>query len=502
MGEVCAGASLKRDGIFQIVAEELFRKGHLQDNENRILVKLARFLRLEPEDARTIVKVARMALADSSSSSDEGDTALRIYTRVSAALRTADGLSAAAEQVLHALRVLFGLPELSRRTGAIPVPPELRPTGQVPVLAVDKLPEPEAGPLEEAARLARLEQYDESVKAAERIIAVRPPPAGFADGYRQLLPSLVQEAAGEPTPGRVLPLVKWAARLAALPPEETYRWQVLIEVASVGGPILAKTARWDEHAGLAAELERVIDTPQGVYAPAMAQAAADGVERCLTGDRYDESKVWHKLLVKQQPFLPQEAVRALYATSLVRQMEYLVGHREDGKEHFTTLLTSLQNLMKAYPADRAIARAFATVSPSIGVIYLKARDAAAIKDYLGSIVNTVRNFPGDEELAVSFGKGLVNTAILAKDLARQAEAEKSTFRRFMDQFKKASDPVAAEVTIAMGVAVASVPHSNAMSDLRKRFEGLSGARLLVTQKIERPKNLPRPTVKASRLSRA
>ena len=492
---------MKRDGIFQIVAEELFRKGHIQDQENRVLVKLARFLRLEPDEAKVIVRAARMALSDSPGKPDDGDTALRIYTRVSAALRTPTGLSPAAEQVLHALRVLFGMPEI-RRAGSPPpsVPAELRPTGQVPVLPVDKLPE--SSPLDEAAKLARLEQYEEASRLAERVFAVRPPPAGFADGYRKLLPSMLEEASGEPTPGRVLPLVKWAARLAMLPPEEAYRWHVLIELAGLAGPVLAKGARWEEHAELAAELDRVQDTPQGVYAVAMARIVSDAIERCLANDRYDESRVWHRLLVKQQPFMAQEEVRARYGAALVRQMEYVVGHREDGKEHFTQLLTALQNLLKAYPADRTLARGFAAVSPSIGVMYLKARDAAAVKEYLCAILNTIRQFPGDEDIAVTFARGLVNTAILAKDLQRQVEAEKSAYRRLREWFKPVVDPSVGEITTAMGVAVASVPHSNVMSDLRKRFEGLSGARLLVTQKMERPKSLQRPTIKASRLSRA
>lgn len=481
---------MKRNGIFQIVAEELFRKGHLSDTENKILVKLARFLRLENEEARSIVRAARSTLADSPAPSCEDNTSLRIYTRVSAGLRTPEGLSPAAEQVLHALRVLFGLPEI-RKTGTVPV---------VPVVPVEKLPE--TSPLEGAAKMARLEQYDEATRVAERIIAVRPPPAGFADGYRSLLPGLLDEAANDPTPGRVLPLVKWAARLAALPPEESYRWAVLIDMVAAASPVLAGAARWNEHAALVAEIDRVVDTPQGVFASAMARTAADAIERCLAADRYDESREWHKILVKQQPFMIQEDVRDRYAAALVRQMEYLVGHREDGKEHFTQLLTALTNLMKAYPSDRTIARGFAAVSPSIGVMYLKGRDAAALKDYLAQINGTVRQFPGDEELAVAFAKGLVNTAILAKDLSRQAEADKNPFRRFLDSFKKIADPSIAEITTTMSVAVASVPRSNVMSDLRKRFEGLSGARLLVTQKVERLRPAARPTMRGSRVSRA
>ena len=495
---------MKRDGIFQIVAEELFRKGTILETENKILVKLARFLRLETDEARAIVKIARISLSDASGSAAEGDTALRVYTRVSAALRTPTGPHPAAEPVLSALRVLFQMPEL-KRTGRTVVPPELRETGQVPVLsasvvAVENLPE--KGPLEEAAKLARLEQYDEATRAAERVFAVRPPPAGFADGYRKLLPSLLEEAAGEPTPGRVLPLVKWAARLAALPPAEPYRWTVLAELVDAAGPVLAKSGRWDEHAALVAELDRVVDSAQGSFATTLARIASAAIERCLAADRYDESREWHKIFVKQQPFLTQEDVRGRYAAALVRQMEYVAGHRDDGREHFTQMMTALTNLLKAYPADKGVARGFAMVSPAIGVMYLKGSEASAMREFLSSINATIRQFPGDEEIALTFARGLVNTGILAKEIARQAESQKSAFRRFLDGFKKQIDPVVADITITMSLAVASVPNSNAMSDARKRFEGLSGARLLVTQKLERPKSIQRPTIKASRLSRA
>lgn len=491
--------SLKRDGIFQIVCEELFRKGHLLETENKILVKLARFLRLDNDEARNIVRVARMSLSDASAKLAEGDTALRVYTRVSAALRTPQGLAPAAEQVLHALRVLFSMPEL-RRTGRHEVPPELRHTGTIAVLAVEDLPA--GSPLDEAARLARLEQYDEATRMAERVFAVRPIPAGFSDGYRKLLPSILEEAAAEPTQNRVLPLVRWASRLASLPQEEAYRWAVLIELVAAAGPVLAKCGRWDEHAALAVELDRVIDTPQGTFSPAVSQTACEAIDRCLGADRYDESKAWHKVLVKQQVFLPQEEVRGRYATAIVHQMEYLVSHRDDGREHFTTLMTALTNLLKAYPNDRTIGRGFAAVSPSIGVMFLKARDSQAMKEYVQAICNTIRTFGGDEELAVTFARGLVNTAILAKDISRQATAEKSAFRRLMDSFRSTIDPFIADITTAMVVAVASCPHSTAMSDARKRFEGLSGARVLVTQKQERPRSVQRPAIKASRLSRA
>lgn len=490
---------MKRDGIFQIVAEELFRKGHISETENKILVKLARFLRLETDEARSLVKIARTGLSDQSPV-EGADVALRAYTRVSAGLRTAQGPVPGSEQVLHALRVLFQMPE-TRRTGKMPAPPpDLGATGQVPMLAVEDLPV--SNHLDEAAKLARLEQYDEATRAAEKVMAVRPVPAGFADGYRKLLPSLLEEAAGEPTPGRVLPLVRWAARLAQVPQEEAYRWHVLVEMIASASAVLAKGQRWDEHALLVAELEKIVDTPQGTYTAAVSKTALEALERCLAAGRFDEAREWHKILFKQTPWFVQEEVRNRYATGLARQMDYIVGHKDDGRELFGQIHTALNNLIKSYGADKGLVRTFAAVSPSIGVMYLKARDAQALKEFAGQIANAIKAFPTDEDIALTFAKGLVNTAILAKEAGRQMQAEKSAWRRFIDGFKSLPEPFIAEITVAMQVAVASCPRSEAMSDARKRFEGLSGARLLVTEKATRPASVARPAIKASRLSRA
>lgn len=490
---------MKRDGIFQIVAEELFRKGQISEQENKILVKLARFLRLETEEARALVKVARMALSDASPV-EGADTALRAYTRVSAALRTPKGPVSGSEQVLHALRVLFQMPEI-RRTGKTPAPPpDLGATGQVPMLAVEDLPA--TSPLEEAAKLARLEQYDDATRAAERLIAVRPAPAGFADGYRQLLPSLLEEAAAEPTPNRVLPLVRWAARLALVPQEEAYRWHVLVDMIAAASAVLAKGQRWDEHAQLVPELEKIVDTPQGTYAPAVSKTALEALERCLAAGRFDEAREWHKMLFRQTPWFSHEEVRNRYATGLARQMDYIVGHKDDGREQFGQMHTALNNLIKGYNADKGLVKTFASVSPSIGVMYLKARDAQALKEFSSQIANAIKTFSSDEETALVFAKGLVNTAILAKEVGRRIASEKSAWRRFVDGFKSIPEPFIAEITVAMQVAVASCPRSEAMSDARKRFEGLSGARLLVTEKVTRPASVARPAIKASRLSRA
>lgn len=486
---------MKRDGIFQIVAEELFRKGNIQEKENKILLKLARFLRLDVETARAIAKVAKTSLSDASPVG-ESDVALRVYTRVSAALRTPEGPVSGSEQVLHAIRVLFQMPDIRRTTGKVEVPPELRTTGTMQIIAIDTLPVYTA--LDEAAKLARLEQYDEAFKVAEKVFAVRPVPAGSGDAYRKLLPSLLEEAAAEPSPNRVLPLVKWAARLADIPPEETYRWTVLLDLIGSAGKTLAAGARWDEHALLLTELDKVVDTPGGTLAPAIGRIAYDAIDRCLTGGRYDESRTWHKVLVKQQTYFAQEEVRNRYASALVRQMEYIAGNKDDAREHFTQMHTALSSLVKSYPTDKGLARSYAAASPSIGMIYLKARDAHALKDYSNTATSVIKTFSGDEELALAFARGLVNTAILAKEIGRQMSAEKSAMRRFLDGFKSTPEPFIGEITGAMAAAVASCPHSEAMSNARKRFEGMSGARLLVTEKNKGPKTAPKPLIKASR----
>lgn len=53
------GLPLSREGLFQMVMEEAFRDGRIDDRDNQILCVLLRFLRFEQQDAMTIARTAK-----------------------------------------------------------------------------------------------------------------------------------------------------------------------------------------------------------------------------------------------------------------------------------------------------------------------------------------------------------------------------------------------------------------------------------------------------------
>lgn len=515
-----------REDVFRIACEEIFRKGYVAEGENEALVRLTRFFRLDPDTAKDIARQARHRMAAESRASAAGPTPVRLYWRVLEHLH-GTGFNAEAEQILHALRVLFRIPDdvhHDLRKQLVPEPAPARPAAPAathtrlqrpaaPAAPVAEThtrlarPEPAAAltPAEEAARaldaaarLAREWNVDGAMKALEPALKLRPPPEGFEVSYHAVLRALVDDAAGTQSVDAVLAVAGWAGRVAAGPAGDAYRWSALVEALGLCGTVLAGWGRWAEHAKLLGELDRMTSEHAALTPTFRARALNDAVRRCLAGSQYEQAWEFYRGFSKCLAWMSVDEVRAEYASAQAHLIDFIVGHRDGEREPFLQLSSGLQGLIKNHDKDRRLARFFSGCAASIGVMLLKLDDAAVAKSYFGTVTELVKSFPGDEELALAFARALSNTAMVWKELSRQKEAAKSFFTKLREKISPKPDATIGELVTAMTVVVASVPLSDAMSDIRKRVEGLTGAKLLTTRMPERPRSTAKMTLKPAR----
>jgi hypothetical protein len=531
-----------REQVFQIVCEEIFRKGYVAEGENDALVRLTKFFRLDPATAKDIARTARHRMAAESRASAAGPTPVRLYWRVLEHLH-AQGFDATAEQILHALRVLFRIPDevhADLRKQLVPEPAPVARAAAKPAETQTRLPRPvvraEAEPavathtklarpaevvatqaaavqelaavptpeeqaskaLDAAAKLAREWNVDGAMKALEPALKLRPPPEGFEIAYQSVLRALVEDAKGTQSVDAVLAVVEWSAKVAGAPTGDAYRWNALVETVHLCGKVLADWGRWAEHQKLLGELDRMTNEHAAATPTFRARALHEAVRRCVAGGQYDQAWEFYRGFSKCLAWMSVDEVRTEYSAAQAVLIEFIVGHRDGERDPFLQLINGLQGLLKNHEKDRRVARSFTAAAASIGIMLLKLDDASAAKGFLGSVVDVVRWFPGDEDVALSFAKALLNTAMVWKELSRQKEAAKSFFVKMREKFSPKPDPIIIDLVTAMTVVVASVPMSETMSDMRKRFEGLTGAKLLSTKMPERPRSTSKLALKAAR----
>lgn len=76
------GLPLSREGLFQMVMEEAFRDGRIDDRDNQILCVLLRFLRFEQGDAMTIARTAKQKFDEGVLGPERPFRPLELYKRV------------------------------------------------------------------------------------------------------------------------------------------------------------------------------------------------------------------------------------------------------------------------------------------------------------------------------------------------------------------------------------------------------------------------------------
>lgn len=570
---------IARQDVFRIATEEVFRKGYVEHGENQALVRLTRFLRLDANVAKDIARTSRRRMAARRHDSSTGPAPVRLYWRVLEGLHDEAGQDATAGQILHALRVLFRIPDdvhhnLKRRLapnatvaeGPVPTaavqaadrwlfrlvqaaaltPPVQQRTPRpadalaeqraavgttntrlIRPLPATNAPEaaaaatsaaviagsgvsPETAPaspaaelmehaLDQAARRARECDAEGAMRAMEPALSMRPGPEGFEVAFQSLMLMLLEDATRTQSVDALLAVVQLAARVAAGTSGGAYRWAILVDVMSRAGTVLADWSRWPEHAKLLPELDRMSDAHAAATPAFRARALTAAVRRCIVAARYEHAVEFYRGFSKVLVWMEQDEVRAEYAAAQALLVEHIVGHHDRERDTFLQLLTAMQGLVKNNGLDRCVARAFTSVAVSVGVMLLKIGNPVTMKSFLATVAETVRSFPGDKEMALLFARALLNTAMVATDLKRQSDADMGFIARLCAKLFPKPSPMIAELVMAMTAVVASLPHCDAMSDIRKRFEGLTGARLIATRTPTRPaRGIARMAVKPLR----
>jgi len=198
------GQALTREGLFQMLAEEAFRDGVLEDWERKVLQKVARFLRLDGALAKQIARDAKKRFL----AGELGEAARldprRLYTRVVAMILSDGEVDELERKMLDGLRRLFSIDDAvhaqllaeAERLGArssghppAPAPPEDDP----PVTRPPPAPPGDAEPPEPLRRLHQLRR-----QAHAELRATWEAARGEASGEYRALWSRVLATAGAP----------------------------------------------------------------------------------------------------------------------------------------------------------------------------------------------------------------------------------------------------------------------------------------------------------------
>lgn len=103
------GDALDKHGLFQLVTDEVFRDGLLEDHEKQLLKVLATFLRLGSEEAREISRVSKQKFREGQLGESGRLDPGRLYQRVLAFVVSDGEIDELEEQMLRGLRQLLGI---------------------------------------------------------------------------------------------------------------------------------------------------------------------------------------------------------------------------------------------------------------------------------------------------------------------------------------------------------------------------------------------------------
>jgi hypothetical protein len=105
------GQAMTRIRLFELVADEAFRDGKLADYENAILVKMAQFLRIPPEQARDVARQASVRYRNGLLGAERPLDPRVLYARAVKAVHEDGVVDEGEAKMLEGLRRLFKLSE-------------------------------------------------------------------------------------------------------------------------------------------------------------------------------------------------------------------------------------------------------------------------------------------------------------------------------------------------------------------------------------------------------
>lgn len=449
------GRPLGRRGLFQLVSDEALRDGKLEDWENEILSRLARFLKLEGDLARSIVRLSLSKYQGGQFDQSRPMDKVILYREILRHVHSDQEVDAKEQAMLDGMRQLLELSpadhdrllaEIGRGASAPPVVSarlvELVAEVARRVEAMGSRP-PDAGHLAKAQDLAKevaaptadcAHEYGHRVIAAcglskilgrgglwhelEEMFATLLPTGALSDesaielgrAFTDLVDARISEGPLE----RVPTVLALAERLVALEPADDLRW---VAVGAAGHQALRAFATARRFA-LVAKIVRILGgIPAGV-----AQAAGHHAEALCTwgilGMKAGEARevesattaLGQLAVAAQHP----EVVRAR-ATLLGCAVEWWTSEAKQ-PEPARKALDSLYSVVRVHGADHGVATSFALASEFALMLLLILKDLKAVSSHLDRIKEVSAAHAGDEELQFALARSLVNSMVQVKGL--------------------------------------------------------------------------------------
>jgi hypothetical protein len=486
------GAFLSRGRVFQLVAEELFRKGFIDGGENDILRRLTRFLGLEGPRAIAIARAARVAVAALASATPTD--AARMYERVLREILAVGPLRERDLTILAALRRLFGLPDSlhERLVAGVPVAERAQPPAPAQP-DVSDVPRAFA----EATELGRAARLEDAERIVTACLAIQPRPERLPELYRAALDGWLAAALDGDDTDHLLRVVHAATRLSAAGTPHAARWAACGDLIEQVARRLAGSGRWEAHTRAVEALDAVPERFVEPLAGCRARVLADAMLAVLAEGRAADAAAWHAAFARLQLYAGREDVRAPHAEAVGATLEHLARDPAADAATLARLQQTLQRLVRDHPGDRTAARALAGASEAWLAALIDRGDEPGLKALLADMGSVLKRFSRDEEIGLACARGLVGAAIRWKERARAMESGLGLMSLVMRLGLRRADPVLDEMRASMQLAVASAPGSARLADARRRFEGLTGFQLRSAPEGRSTGHAPRLAVRAS-----
>jgi hypothetical protein len=491
------GKPLGRRGLFQLVADEVFRDGKVDSAENELLGTLARCLGLDNEAARAIAEVSRKKIAEGVLDDARPMDRERLYAQILRYVHS-DGTVDDKERILlegmHKLlsigdevhaRLCAPIATAPRAAGSARPPPEilarleeatalLRDSGdsapgpQAAGRAVAILDEvrasPALSPVEQTGWLGVLANLSPLLARAGKVSELEAALAHVVvrarltdDGVTALAAALTNmlKARLADAPIELLPsIVRIAERLVRLDPPDPGRWAPLAEMAHEGLRAAATVRRF----ALARKMVHMLD---GIPEP----------DERATGHRAEALLSWAVLAMKAGDCqeiqeagaalsalagrAPHRGVVEAHATHLGCAVEWWASQaREPGPA--LAALDDLHRLLTSFDITPPVARSFSLCSEFALLTLLILRDRPRVDEHLARVKDVASRVADDEDVLFAFARALVNSAIQRMDDARARSDP--------------ADPILAALAATMEHLIALAPTSAKIADARGRFE--------------------------------
>lgn len=120
------GKPLGREGLFQLVAEAAFRDGVLEDAEKEILKTVARFLKLDANEAREVLRRSREKFKAGNLGEERALDAKELYRKILGYVASDGDIDELEAEMLRDLRKLFHISDAIHLRTLAEVIPEYR----------------------------------------------------------------------------------------------------------------------------------------------------------------------------------------------------------------------------------------------------------------------------------------------------------------------------------------------------------------------------------------